>query len=176
MPGAVLKPASAGFFGKLPSTGDFVTRGLPDAFRNHWDRWISRYLAPRLKGTAVWPPEGLRFRLASGGRVAAGLILPGMDSAGRQFPLSLVLIAEALPDPGALDQWCDAALARSVAALNGDADPDELWDSINQIAPPSGDATGLASFLLWRKGGTAEPTEPTEPSVTLDRLLVETQV
>ena len=46
MPDPDLNPP--GLFGKLPSTGDFVTRGLPAGFLRVWDAWLSRHLAARL--------------------------------------------------------------------------------------------------------------------------------
>ena len=54
MPDEVLTPGGAdarrpvaAIFGKLPATGDFVWRGLPDAFRKHWDFWLTRHIAPQ---------------------------------------------------------------------------------------------------------------------------------
>ena len=74
----------AGFFGKLPATGDFVCRGLPDAFRKPWDSWLTRYIAPLQRGGHSFPQGGLRFRLPSGGHLAAGVILPSqLDSLPR---------------------------------------------------------------------------------------------
>ena len=34
-----------GFFGKLPSRGDFVTRRLPQGFVAGWDGWLREVLA-----------------------------------------------------------------------------------------------------------------------------------
>jgi type VI secretion system protein ImpM len=34
-----------GWFGKLPSLGDFASRRLPDAFVSRWDRWLQGGLA-----------------------------------------------------------------------------------------------------------------------------------
>ncbi len=163
---------AAGFFGKIPATGDFVSRGLPGGFRRAWDRWITRHVVPR-QDRAGWPAAGLRFRLSSGGRAAAGVIVPGCDSAGRRFPLSLVLTGSALPGPAGLDPWCDAAAALPLAEF---PDPDSLWDALNRIevAPESGPdrLPDRPALLLWRHAGTAEAADPETPGRALDRLLV----
>ena len=33
---------AAGFYGKLPSEGDFVTRRLPWEFTSAWDAWLQQ--------------------------------------------------------------------------------------------------------------------------------------
>lgn len=161
-----------GFFGKLPSTGDFVSRGLPPAFRSYWDGWCSRHLAPRL-ARSVWPEGGLRVRMVSGGRVAAGVVLPGQDSAGRRFPLAAFVIADALPDPAALDPWCDRAAGALAAALRDKTGPDDLWEALEGI--PTGESEGAAAtspeLLLWQRDVTAQPCDPDEPRLLLDGLI-----
>lgn len=171
MPGEVLTGPEgetfAGFFGKLPTTGDFVSRGLPDGFRRNWDLWVTRHLAPRQRKGAGWPEGGLRFRLVSGGRIAAGVVVPGSDSAGRPFPLSLILIGPDLPMPEALDRWCDAALSAAGAA----ADPDDLWDRLEGIDAPAraGSAPDVA-LLLWARRSPAISTDAADPADGLDRI------
>jgi len=34
--------ATVGFFGKLPSHGDFIERRVGSAFRDLWDEWMQR--------------------------------------------------------------------------------------------------------------------------------------
>lgn len=161
----------AGFFGKITATGDFVARGLPDAFRHAWDRWITRHLAPRQRAGADWPAGGVRFRLSSGGRAAGGVILPGGDSAGRPFPLTLLVIGPAaLPGPAALDPWCDAAAALPVAAM---ADADALWAALDALPLPQGELTGAPPLILWRAGRPAEAAAPDAPGAALDRLFTD---
>ena len=159
-----------GFHGKLASTGDFVTRGLPDSFRRRWDDWITRHLAPRQRDGSTWPEGGIRFRLRSGGRVAAGVILPGHDSAGRLFPLSLILIADRLPGPGRLDIWCDAACA---LPANNTLDPEALWRALDRLPPPAMDEAlpdALPDLLLWSKFAAPLPGAPAKPDATLAAL------
>jgi type VI secretion system protein ImpM len=157
----------AGFFGKVPFTGDFVSRGLPDAFRRHWDSWLTHHIAPLQRGGQVFPPGGLRFRLPSGGRVAAGVILPSEDSAGRRFPLSVLLIAKgnlALPQ---INAWCDAALH----LLPGTPDADTLWLALEDLPAPEADGPATGPMKLWTAGHTALDANPQDPAATLARLL-----
>ncbi len=156
--------AQPGFFGKIPSTGDFVGRGLPDSFRRSWDLWLTRHIAPRQKMAAHGPDGGLRFRLVSGGRVAAGVIVPSVDSVGRRFPVSLVLVASNLPAPDALDPWCDAAIA-----LDRHQAPDDLWADLDALPVPSGDGP-TDVLLLWTKGQEVLAADPVAPAQALDRL------
>jgi type VI secretion system protein ImpM len=175
MPGKVLTPGDmadddrpfAGFFGKLPATGDFVSRGLPDAFRRHWDGWLTRHIAPLLRTGPELPPGGLRFRLVSGGRVAAGTILPSADSAGRQFPLSLVLIAKGNLPLSGIDAWCDAGLA----LLTDQIEPDALWQALDGLAAPEPDGPASGPMQLWATGHLPEEAEPMDPLPALGRLL-----
>ena len=175
MPREVLTPDGAtsdnrplaGFFGKAPFTGDFVSRGLPDAFRRHWDSWLTHHIAPLQRGGQVFPPCGLRFRLPSGGRVAAGVILPSEDSAGRRFPLSVLLIAKgnlALPQ---VDAWCDAALH----LLPGTLDADTLWLALEDLSAPKADGPAAGPMQLWAAGHPALDANPKDPAAALARLL-----
>lgn len=169
MSAGLLTPATAGFFGKLPTTGDFVSRGLPALFQRRWDGWVTRYLAPRLWNGAEWPLGGVRFRLVSGSRVAAGVVLPGKDAAGRQFPFSAILIGHTLPAPSALDPWCDACMAGYTAALGADISADALWDLLDGIAAPAGN--GVATdLLLWSVDTPPISADPENPAPALDQI------
>lgn len=178
MPGKVLdaEPPTvsgpeAGFFGKLPYTGDFVTRGLPPAFCKHWDAWVTRNLADRVKDGTVWPASGVRFRLTSGGRIAAGVIVPGEDAAERRFPLSLVLIGTDLPGPDAMNPWCDAALVAAGPARNGSADADQLFAALDQIGMPAGEVFGTTDMLIWSADKPAVGCDPADPAAAIGHAL-----
>jgi type VI secretion system protein ImpM len=155
-----------GFHGKLPSAGDFVTRGLPAGFAAFWDGWAARHLAPRREG---WPEGGLRLRLVSGGRVAAGVAIPGADRVGRRFPLAAFVIALDLPGPGGLDRWCDAAQAALHRAQEEALAPDDLNDMLEALYLPSGNGPA-DPMLLWVRGQGALPCDPAASGPVLDRL------
>lgn len=172
MPDEILTPDSdsrpvAGLFGKLPTTGDFVWRGLPDPFRKHWDFWLSTHIVPLARSGLSLPPDGLRFRLPSGGRLAAGVILPSQDKAGRHFPLSLLLIAEADLTPAQIDSWCDAALALSPETLTAD----DLWLALDALPSPSPDGVATGAMQLWTLGQSPITTGPDACEPTLRQLL-----
>jgi type VI secretion system protein ImpM len=86
-----------GFFGKLPSHGDFVRRSLPAGFVTRWDPWLQAGLtASRQTLGDDWLERYLsgpiwRFAL-SGGVCGAeqwlGLMMPSVDRVGRYFPLT----------------------------------------------------------------------------------------
>lgn len=154
-----------GFHGKLPVAGDFLTRGLPTGFAAFWDGWAARHLA----GRQNWPDGGLRLRLASGGKVAAGVVVPGADRVGRRFPLAAFLVADALPGPAGLDPWCDAALCLLLQAQAEDVLPDALEDALADLAPPRGQAAGGA-MQLWSRGLPAAACDAAEPQEVLERL------
>jgi type VI secretion system protein ImpM len=90
----------SGFYGKLPSHGDFLQRGVSDDFVNHWDAWLQDGMARSRSelGEEAWLEVFLtsplwRFALASGvvgGPVWAGILLPSVDRVGRYFPLTIV--------------------------------------------------------------------------------------
>jgi len=97
-----------GWYGKLPSSGDFVTRRLSPAFIEPWDAWLNAMLAgSRERLGADWRDAFLsapawRFVLAPGVLTPegwAGVIVPSVDTVGRYFPLT---VASALP-PRSLD-------------------------------------------------------------------------
>jgi type VI secretion system protein ImpM len=87
-----------GFYGKVPSRGDFVGRRLPPDFIAVWDRWLQDGLrqSRELLGAAwldlylnspVW-----RFALDAGvcgGEAMAGVMIPSVDRVGRYFPFTV---------------------------------------------------------------------------------------
>lgn len=112
-----------GWYGKLPSQGDFVSRRLPAEFIEPWDAWLQCGLAavraefgeePWLARYLVAPIR--RFWLAPGLLGAAGwvgLLMPSVDRVGRHFPLT---IAMALPDSAADPGMAVIGLAAALAS------------------------------------------------------------
>lgn len=119
-----------GFFGKLPSAGDFVQRRLPSGFVDAWDRHFETAVAESrhalgddwhaaYHASPVW-----RFLLAAGvcGESAwAGVMGPGVDRVGRCFPM--VIAAPVAADAASCARvlthgagWFDAAEQVHVAA------------------------------------------------------------
>lgn len=99
-----------GWFGKLPSIGDFASRRLPPAIIDTWDEWLSE----GLQGWREADPDGWlddylagpswRFVLMPGALLpcvaqapVAGVLMPSVDRVGRYFPFTLLLPLRQLP-------------------------------------------------------------------------------
>lgn len=172
----------AGWYGKLPAAGDFISRRLAAAFTEPWDRWLQCAMTgsrERLGGgwqeaylsMPVW-----RFVLVPGvvSRDAwAGVMAPSVDSVGRHFPLT---VASALPDKRfdpaatllAASSWFEAIEGIAVAALDPGADTGAIDAAIRRepfrstwLQPPcESEATVPAGApmprALWGAPGLAE--------------------
>lgn len=162
---------AAGFFGKLPSAGDFVQRRLPASFVDAWDQhfegavaqsravmggdWHEAYhaspvwrflLSPRVCGDAAW----------------LGMMGPGSDRVGRCFPM---VIASALPaDPETCrrvllrgEGWCDAAERLHSATQNDSSIGVDAFDDLVASLPDPLDAISATVTTLddidWKATG-----------------------
>ncbi len=122
--------ADCGFFGKIPSEGDFVSRRLPWEFTSAWDEWLQQgMLASREALGARWLESYLsapvwRFQLAPGvcGPLAwRGVFFASVDRVGRYFPLTVAFA----------DRPSATSPAPSLAALTH---ADETWLAIEDAA------------------------------------------
>lgn len=119
-----LLPLSTGWYGKLPSRGDFVGRGLPRPWLRTWDAWLQRALAAgaqqpgaatlRERLQAMPPWQCLVLPQRSGDAAWCGIVVSSSDRVGRVFPL---LLAEAyeLQALGAVD--VNVLRARGISML-----------------------------------------------------------
>ncbi len=140
-------PIAAGFFGKLPARGDFVSRNLSPGFVRAWDAWLSASLADGRRALAdtflqryllapVW-----RFALAPGLAGAngwIGVLATSVDAVGRCFPLT---IAAELPDGVPLTRLTGEVsrplsdLARiALRMIDGHLAPEAVSEEIGHIA------------------------------------------
>ena len=90
-----------GYFGKLPTFGDFIHQHLPQDFANHWHEWLQRAMAEARESLAedfltyylncpAW-----KFLLAPGvcgAQAVAGLTIPSVDKVGRYFNFTLATV------------------------------------------------------------------------------------
>jgi type VI secretion system protein ImpM len=88
-----------GFYGKLPSHGDFLRRRVDDDFLRIWDEWLQQSMAASRAALGEgWLDVYLtspawRFACDAGlfGRKGfAGVVAPSVDRVGRYFPLTVV--------------------------------------------------------------------------------------
>jgi type VI secretion system protein ImpM len=89
-----------GFFGKLPSHGDFINRRVSRGFLAKWDEWLQNSVAA---SKAALGEEWLQIYLTSpiwnfaiapglcGKRGYAGVLMPSVDRVGRYFPLTITV-------------------------------------------------------------------------------------
>ena len=93
----------AGWYGKIPGTGDFIARRIPSAFSAAWDGWLQAAMAgSRERLGSRWRDSYLsmpiwRFVLSPGVLTPSawvGIMVPSVDAVGRYFPLA---VASALP-------------------------------------------------------------------------------
>lgn len=154
-----------GFFGKIPARGDFVRSGLPSRFIAAWDEWASAAMsAAQARNEPVFRDAWLRtptwrFVLAAGvcgPDAAIGVWLPGVDRAGRPFPLVLAtLSADAAALLEAERDWLALAEQAGRATLAAGEGPDFLAARIS-VAPPVGAVAvppAEAASVWWADGG-----------------------
>ncbi|RWO63249.1 type VI secretion system-associated protein TagF [Mesorhizobium sp.] len=163
-----------GFYGKMPATGDFVTRRLPGDFVRSWDRWLAQHIVP-LIGSETWPrTTALRFLAgpASFG-ASAGIILQSADRVGRQFPLSVVA---QLPDAFILlaraDAWFAGIEEAAFAAQQGEMTPDELDATLSVLPVPllePGEEI-ISDMVMWTARSDIFDIDPQSPQPTLEQI------
>lgn len=142
-------PAAAGWYGKLPATGDFVTRRLPPDFVSSWDHflgsavagskellgeaWLGHYLASPIWQFLVFPP-------LCGQGLWAGLMMPSVDRVGRYFPLTVCSRLAAVPDTAvraeALLDWLDGLEGAALGALDPAARIEDFEEALQRHARP----------------------------------------
>jgi type VI secretion system ImpM family protein len=95
-----MNPTGAGFFGKLPSAGDFVQRRLPSSFVDTWDQHFERAVdASRQALGNAWQhayrsSPAWRFLLSPGVCGASawtGVMGAAGDRVGRSFPMVIAV-------------------------------------------------------------------------------------
>lgn len=141
---------SAGFFGKVPSVGDFVSRRVPVEIQRQWDNWLQQGLSVSQNQLG---PDWLDFFLTSpvwhfscspgvlGENHWSGVMIPSVDRVGRYFPLTMLAEWPASPAlarqiPSA--EWFDQATAIILTALMDPFDMDAFdfaLQRLTQVVP-----------------------------------------
>jgi type VI secretion system protein ImpM len=132
-----LRVKRVGYFGKVPPTGDFVSRNLDSDVKEGFDRWLGQGLdksREQLKenwlGSFLTAPvwRFLLDRQLAGGKLVAGIMMPSVDKVGRYFPFSILLELENAPVDslhlGACDQLLQQFEDLLLSALAEDFDLD----------------------------------------------------
>lgn len=153
-----------GWFGKLPTLGDFATRRLPAAFVEPWDQWLALGLASWREHDAGWLDAYLAgpiwcFELGAGllGRGSArwsGVLMPSVDRVGRYFPLTIAAPTAAESNLARRLHRLQHTAGVAARAMHEDwsaADLDAALARLNDLTlPPPGryDDSALAASLV----------------------------
>ena len=81
--------ANVGFYGKIPSQGDFVRVNAADPVCLAFDQWMAECLDTSQRAGVPLPQEPVNFlfRTAGAKNVLVGAFSPSSDSVGRQYPM-----------------------------------------------------------------------------------------
>jgi type VI secretion system protein ImpM len=162
-----------GFYGKMPATGDFVTRRLPGDFVRIWDRWLTQHLVPMI-GIESWPRTALRFLAGPAAfGASAGIILQSADRVGRQFPLSVVAqLAEAPVELARAEAWFARIEEAAIAAQQGELTPNELDTALAALPVPPvepGEEV-IGDMVMWTARSDIFDIDPQSPETTLEQI------
>jgi len=147
----------AGWFGKMPSLGDFSQHGLSTNFVSLWDDWLAHcMLASRSMLGDDWLDAYLnspiwRFILLSGvvdENSWAGILMPSVDKVGRYFPLTLsIAIPQQSNDTGfsiaRSIAWVESLEQIALDILEPGMSPNELALRLDATPYPDADQEGL---------------------------------
>ncbi|AZO51631.1 MAG: type VI secretion system-associated protein TagF [Mesorhizobium sp.] len=167
-----------GFYGKIPATGDFVSRRLTGDFVRVWDRWLAQQIVP-LIGLETWRPD-TALRFLAGPTLfgaSAGIILQSADRVGRQFPLSVVArIAEAPLKLAYADAWFEGIEEAAFAAQRGERTPDELDAALTGLPVPAVDQYSdvIDDLVMWTARSDIFDVDAQEPQKTLEQIFAAT--
>lgn len=153
------KNSALGWYGKLPATGDFLQRRLPEAIVNSWSNWfqlgLTHWHHQRTENSQLFSHAPVwNFALpATLGvqRVQIGCLVPSRDRVGRAFPL---MALQSVP----VSHWHPAQLAVSGdwfeslgkalhLAVTSSFTPDELASTLLSLPPLSLPDTGRSDIM-----------------------------
>ncbi|MGX9179704.1 type VI secretion system-associated protein TagF [Mesorhizobium sp. BHbdii] len=164
-----------GFYGKIPATGDFVTRRLPGDFVRIWDRWLAQHIVP-LIGSETWPrTTALRFLAGPAPfGASAGIILQSADRVGRRFPLTIVAqLPDASIQLARADAWFAGIEEAAFAAQQGELTPDELDSALAElpaVPPVEPGQEVISDMVMWTAHSDIFDVDPLSPQATLEQI------
>jgi type VI secretion system ImpM family protein len=181
MPGQALTPLSAFAFGKLPTHGDFVARGLSGRGRDAWDAWASAGLeeARTALGEAfearhdTAPPVRFSFGPGPFGEGwQVGAFAPSVDSIGRRFIILLGTRARLAPTTETIDRLASAAEAEIYHAFEAASDINAMMVSAQNIFQTLGsESDSEADGRFWAPDTPLDITASQPPADLIIRVL-----
>jgi len=147
-----------GFYGKLPTYGDFIQKRLPTDFINPWHEWLQNgMMACRERNPDGWMPFYLNcpawcFVLSAGicgEQAVAGVTIPSVDRVGRYFNFTMASMLPGEINPALFasiySDWLDDIENLALSVLEEEMDQDAIDASINR----------LAAELTWAPGASS---------------------
>jgi type VI secretion system protein ImpM len=154
--------AVPGWYGKLPSLGDFASRRLPVEFVKAWDAWLQDVIPASRDALAerwfdcyltmpIWRFVFLPGLVTQSGW--AGVLMPSVDRVGRHFPLT---VTAELPSHAAAAramfegaEWFAGLEDAALAVLDPTRSADDLDEALTR--------SGLTSPPTVEPGGSSRP-------------------
>lgn len=149
-----------GWYGKLPTLGDFASRRLPQHFIEAWDIWLQAsitesraHLGENWLSVYLTSPMW-RFALMPGActpEAWAGLLLPSVDKVGRYFPLTFALQLDPLTAVLSAEAWYSALEQVALSTLNVDCSIEDLERRLAQLEAPAASPQRIPAqdFANW---------------------------
>lgn len=117
------RPVGRWLFGKLPSLGDFVARGLDFGLRDGIDHWLSGEMqecrerfGDQFEERYDSAPAWCFVDCDPDGNWSGGALCASVDAAGRRFPIMIAAPAEDCAEAAALSGGCLEALYGAFAS------------------------------------------------------------
>lgn len=153
------RPVTAWLFGKMPTHGDFVSRGLSPARRVRLDMWLT----DEMNQSRARYGEGFEavFETAPPWRFAnqesdadweGGALCASVDSAGRCFPLIVGRVAIDAAQATIAANACETAIYRAFADR---LSADELWEAAANEPPIANNHKATSGW--WTDGNDNFP-------------------
>ncbi|MEM8812404.1 MAG: type VI secretion system-associated protein TagF [Pseudomonadota bacterium] len=134
-----------GFFGKIPSAGDFVSHNLPPRIADTWaDKMAGWMAASKKSDREAWMRQFLtspiwRFVLPAGvigPQAWCGLLAGSTDSVGREFPFTVLMSTsidtQRFQPIRILDTCFDRIEERTLTFIEGQASRTDLMSTLEQ--------------------------------------------
>ena len=140
----------AGWYGKIPATGDFISRRLPNDFIETWDKWLQHaIIASRTQLEERWLDCYLNGPIwhfilmpgVSGHKIWTGVLMPSVDNVGRYFPLTFALplkpSTESMLAAISAQSWHMDIETLALSTLNIHVSPEDIEQGLNNLVFPS---------------------------------------
>lgn len=137
-----------GYYGKIPTHGDFIHKNIPPSFIELWDQWLQSVLyESRMTFGEKWHDYYLttpiiEYFLAPnicGEKAWIGVLMPSVDRVGRYFPLTIcqAVTQQEIVHPLLFEKhraWFNYATKLALSCLNDDFKLSKLHADLPKLA------------------------------------------